>query len=77
MYFSSKVSLNFVLICYHLQIYWMGLIQHVESSLRAKFQLDLLSNSGIIANNMAKYMFSFSLNFTVRELYFSFSNSYF
>ena len=33
-----------------------------ESSLSAKFQLDLLSNLGIIANNMAKYMFSFSLN---------------
>ena len=59
----------------------MGLIQHVESSLSAKFQIDLLSNSGIlatrIANNMAKYMFSFFLNFRVRELYFSFSNSYF
>ena len=71
------MSLTFVLICYHLQIYWMGLIQHVESSLCAKFQLDLLSNSGIIANNVAKYMLSFSLNFRVRELYFSFSNSYF
>ena len=57
-----KMSLKFVLICYHLRIYWVGSIQHVESSLSAKFQLDLLSNSGIIANNIAKCMFSFSLN---------------
>ena len=44
------MSLKFVLICYHLRIYWVGSIQYVESSLSAKFQPDLLSNSGIIAN---------------------------